>query len=543
MLVLGLTVQLPHFMIVLAQADWGDSTVFAAGISGDAGYNFNMVMKSGSGSFSESREMLRVDTCLPQIVIGGVVTIGTNCVLKSTVSGSVTGCAGKLTSSSYLAASASFGGGYTDGVWSTDGASSWAYNPPKLSGGITCSEIALSASITPVAEVTVSMGNSIMSLNFETSISIQPVVGLQLDSASRRRLSVASGPKLLPVTLMSVAIAGELPLGGNFSVDVDLLDNTENAVFAVTSPCWKENLVLTLLTTPLPGGRSTVDVPIPWNMLFLETPCEYYTFTAFSAALPHVISAIDVQSTAPGPCQRAALVSSPSDGDLVSPSGLLAVAWDPAQLFFMRGSDDAPNGKLIQEADHVTIQLVGTTKLPFDLDTCFGENHMGACVETTTITPGGGFGTPNTGSFEFDLSSNTDGDGNSLPWAEPSWQGRYERIRVKVIASEHWFTWGYSRGWFTIGDGENAETFCNEQSYSIVDRPSEPLSVPLVVHREPAQPHSPAPAMALVTRPQRELSTASLTGTFSLLGNVNFESVNVEIYPATYTLWEDGDTR
>ena len=49
--------------------------------------------------------------------------------------------------------------------------------------------------------------------------------------------------------------------------------------------------------------------------------------------------------------------------------------------------------------------------------------------------------------------------------------------------------------------------------------------------------------MALVTRPQRDLSTASLTGTFSLLGNVNFESVNVEIYPATYTLWEDGDTR
>jgi len=516
-------------MIVLAQADWGDKTVFTAGISGEAGYNFNMQIKSGSGSFSGTEEMLRENGCVPPITIQGVVTINTNCVLKSTVSGTVTGCAGKLTSSSYLATSASFGGGYTDGIWSTDGTSSWAYKAPTLSGGITCSEIALSASITPVAEVSVSMGVTVMSLNFDTSISIQPVVGIQLlNNAERRRLSIGSDPKLLPVTLVSVAIARELPLGGNLTVDVDLLGDTENVVFAVTAPCWDKNLVLNLLATPLPGGRSTVDVPIPWNMLFLETPCENYTFTAFSAALPHAFSAVDVRTTAPGPCQRAALVSSPSNGDQVSPSGLLAVAWDPAQLFFMRGSDDAPNGKLVQEADHVTIQLVGTTNLPFDSDTCFGENHKGACVETTTITPGGGFGTPNIGSFMFDLSSNTDGDGHSLPWEEASWQGRYERIRVKVIASEHWFTWGYSRGWFTIGDGEtNAETVCDEKNY-----------------RVPAQPHVTAPAMAAVTRPQRGLSQGFLTGTFSLLGNVNFERVYVDVYGVgTYAMWVDDDTR
>ena len=396
----------------------------------------------------------------------------------------------------------------------------------------------LAASLVPVAEVTVEMGASgVVTLNFDTTISIEPIVQLDLNQARRRRLGlIGSESKLLPVNIVSVAIAGDLPLGGHLSVDVDLLGDIENAVFAVTSPCWKENLVLTLLTTPLSGGRSTVDVPIPWNMLFLETPCENYTLTAFSAALPLAFSSIDVRTTAPEPCQRAALVSSPSNGDQVS--GLLAVAWDPAQLFFMRGSDDAPDGTLV-EAENVTIQVVGTTKLPFDSDTCYGENHTGACIEATTITPGGNFGTPNTGSFMFDLTTNTDGDGHALPWAEASWQGRYERIRVKVIASEHWFTWGYSRGWFTIGDAEqNAKiSFCDENYLGVGG------SVVPAVHQGLAHAHVPASALAMVTHPQRDLSQALLSCTFALDGNVNFERVYVWALGYTYNIWEDDDTR
>jgi hypothetical protein len=226
------------------------------------------------------------------------------------------------------------------------------------------------------------------------------------------------------------------------------------------------------------------------------------------------------------------LVSSPSDGDVISPKGSLSIAWRPEQLYFMRGFNDAPNGRMM-EVENVTIQVLGTTSFDYDPDTCFGENHTGLCVETTTLTPGGGIGTPNSGFFAFDLSTNTNGDGHLLPWVGSSWEGRYDRLRVKVIASNHWFTWGYNRGWFTLGDGTAADPFCD---------PISPISTNARTHR--LLEYAAVPA-ATTIHSQRDLSQVLVTGGFSLKASVNFDKVYITTFVSSdvWDLWEDTDTR
>jgi len=561
----------------LTQVDWGDRTTFKAGLAGQSGYNFNFKVAPGSGSLSVGRELFRKNTCLPPLTLaGGYVTVNSNCVLKSTVVGQVTALDGQITSSSYLATSATFGGGFEgtgstwlqNGQWSSVGTSSWAYQAPTLGGTYNSGFIGVTASLRPVVELTVSLGFAgVMTMNFQSSVGIEPVVSLRFDgssaasysssspsattssvgtssasssttasaSPSRQLVAASAGSEFIPpvtlVKLVSVFIQEEMQLGGAIDMVVDLLEDTEHVVFDVTSTCWKENLHLTLLVKSLPSGRSALAVPIPWNILFLEAPCEDYTFSAYSAAWPHAISAVDVHSHAPGPCARAALVSSPSDGHVISPTGLLSVAWHPDQLFFMRGSNDAPHGRMV-EVGNVTIQIIGTTSLPFDPDLCFGENHTGACVETTTVTPVK-FGVPNTGFFAFNLSTNTDGEGVLLPWAGSSWKGRYDRLRVKVIASDHWFTWGYNRGWFTLGDGTATANSMTCDPISTIST----ASLPYRLIENIAAPATTIPH-------KRDLALVLVTGGYLLKATANFDRVYVVIIGGlTYDLWEDSDTR
>jgi len=252
--------------------------------------------------------------------------------------------------------------------------------------------------------------------------------------------------------LVDVVVDGdELPLGGTVDAVVELTEDVEHVIFEVTSRCWNGMSLVLMDAGLLSSGRTVVSILVPSHVLFHESPCSEYMFSAFSSSSPHEVSKFHLFVHVPGFCQVANLVTKPEDGSSIRSNGTLLVKWLPEKLFFVHGGSLLGDHAEIAEVAHVAIALVGYFTINAgSSQECLGEININGslCKETNFITSKA-LGAPNVGTFLFDLSKNMDGDNIKLKW-NGTWVGRYDSLRVKIIGFEHWLVESYSKGSFKI---------------------------------------------------------------------------------------------